>query len=177
MLNPPPGEKAREITSIDLKKVADAWGLNPPDFDALTGRQILGGVAVVGRINERAWVDDAQIATDQAPVRRVAGVIHERYPLADQAAYEIDAPGLDGEIFEPGDIVLTVPFARYRSQPQPRDLIVVRRRRGDLANLTLRRATLEAGTIVLRPVLDGAATVEDGDELLRLVVGFMRYDV
>lgn len=177
MFNPPPGEKAREITLDDLRKVAHAWGLPSPDNDALTGRDIAGGIAVVGRINERAWVSESKTDGDAQPARRVAGVIHEKYPLGDQAAYEVDAAGLAGEIFEPGDIVLTVPFDRYRSQPQARDLIVVRRRRGDLVNLTLRRAHFEDGRLALKPVLQGASEVTDADELTGLVVGFLRYQV
>lgn len=169
MLSPKEGEKPRRVSYEEVETIARHFGVDAPTAGELRYAEQAGAVPVRGRISERVWVADLAGKVD----REIGAVMHRSYPLSDQSAYQIDAAGLPGEVYEPGDYLITVPFSSYRARPLVKDLIVVKREKDGLVSYGLRRANEEKGHIVLEPVLEGADPSSDG-ELFALVIGFHR---
>ncbi len=144
----------RDVTYDEVLKIAAALGVPEPKTGGLKPSADFGGVPVRGRVADHAWVSDTASAIQ--PVQMVGAIIHQRFPVKDQSAYQIDAPAVADEPFRRGDYVVAVPFEKYRSRALPGDLLVLIRRRAGLLNYTLRRAVSEGDRIVLKPVLENS---------------------
>lgn len=170
------GKKPRSISVQEWQLMATELGLPMRGLGDVTPEGAIGGLQVRGRISGGLWVAEADPLSG-IDETRVGAVFNERYPVEDQTAYRIDAPGLPGEVYEVGDYVIAVPFKEYRSKILARDLVVIKETRGDVHRLMLRRAASENGKVVLRPVLSTAVDepASDGFEVLALVIGFQRY--
>lgn len=135
--------------------------------DTLRPAGHIGGIVVQGRIGSHIWQLDAHPYSD----KRIGSPILD-YPIEQQSAFELDASSDDGE-FRRGDFVYAVPFEAYRQRPLPGDILVLRRRNGDLSSYLLVRAAMRrGGHIDLRPVLPG--NDDTGGELIGLVIGTYR---
>ena len=166
--------KPRGISVEEWELMARELGLPPDAPSDMHPEGVIGGLQVKGRISGGLWVARDNPTAGIAE-RRVGAVFNERYPVEDQTAYRIDAPGLSGEIYEVGDFVIAVPFKDYRSKPLARDLVIIKETKGDVFRLMLRRAAVSGGKVTLKPVLS-STTDEPGDyEIVALVIGFQRY--
>jgi transcriptional regulator with XRE-family HTH domain len=162
----------RRLKYVEVVNLAKALGVDTPAMGELRISREPEGIPVVGRISESLWTSEVRGGD---PQRKIGAVLHAAYPAGDQVTFEVDSPGLPGEKLALGDFVIAVPFTTYRARPLPGDLLVCRRSRGDLSSYTLRRAAVEGGALVLRPVLEGSG--DDPGEPHALVISVQSYQV
>lgn len=135
-----------------------------PADGASTPPRSVRGISVVGHIAPGIWTDEHTPLRDG---RTIAGIIDSRYSLDDQVAHEI-LNGSSGPV-QRGDFVISVPFDRYRTAPQPSDFVVAERRNGHLIATLLCR---HDGTDLI-DVSTGAPAPSDA-QITRLVIALHR---
>lgn len=118
--------RERAIKVEELDKIADYLGEPPPGH----GMPMAAFAPCVGRIGT-AWYEPGQAPPS---TRRVAPVLER--PDLRQESYEVDARVMD---VPAGSILLVAPIDRNVS-PRDGDLVVIRRTRAGLENVTLSRA-------------------------------------
>lgn len=172
--NPKNGSR-RRLSDEDIAKICEAFGWDNPLRRELAAGSALGGIPVVGRLAENLWLQsDApeQPREEKVGLGRTSGFIRPAYPIEEQVGFLVEVPGLAGENFRVGDYIVAVPFAKYRSTPNPNDLLVIRRRNRGLESLALRRAVRIDGIIELKAVLQKSVTQLEADkEIIGLVIG------
>lgn len=157
----------RALRTDEIESIAAFLGLTipapPPSIQKAAGS--IQGVKVVGLIDYGGWVDQRIAARKRPEV--VGAVIDVRWPIAEQAAYQIaSAPAVPSRLRE-GDYILTVPYPKYRVRPLPGDVIVRELVRDELRSYRLIEC-IEQGLV---DMMTGEPMQGDG-EFIALMIGF-----
>ena len=85
-------------------------------------------------------------------IRRIAGMVSDRFPPVDQQGFEVSDTIADAAML-PGDMLFGVTFAGYEAEARHGSLVLFRvERGGSLESWTLGRAVMQRGARTYLPV-------------------------
>jgi SOS-response transcriptional repressor LexA len=100
-------------------------------------------IPLAGRVAAGSWIED--LADDERQLSRVPP--DPRHPARDQSAYEVQGNAIDRFACD-GDFLITV--RRPGWTPRSGEVVIVRRKKGDLREITARRLEMNGSEIELR---------------------------
>lgn len=166
----------RKLRADELPIIARYLEVDPPIASHKGDASVHVGLVTVTEIAARGVWREAS-AVPMLSETLVPIVPDSRYYGMDQFAVRVDT----ADFFKAGDFAVFVPFGEIRKNPRDRDIVLIKRSRGDLVETTIRRVSMRGDVInlVSEPEVAGASPEvipydHSTTEIVGLFIGLFR---